>query len=198
MSIAEKLLTDFRDMLQDHERVKEPSDGLIYRRFTEAQNYFMADLRISKLPYYLVLWEGQDEYPIPDNIVEIVDIHFSREELNPYFEFVNMSSDTMRYIKITSPGAAETDSSAMIRTGDVITLDVFWKPDDDRLIDAENEPLVEKQFRNLLVDWALSYYTKYNKTFKTLDTVKLEARLKKNRMYGVNSIKSIDINFVRF
>lgn len=193
MSTANKLLNDFRDLLDDQERVKEPSDGLIYRRFTEAQLYFMETLKTTKLPILIVLFQGQDEYPMPDNAIEISRFHFSRDELNPVFEFPNLSTDVNRVIKITNPS-----DGAMIKTGDVITADVWWKPNDDRVIDDDNEPLVERTYHSLLVDWGLSYYRKFNESFKSKEEIIMEAKRKRNRMYGLNAVQFINANFIRF
>ena|SRR3990167_7374465 len=214
--ISKKLLNDVRDLLNDQERVKVKSDGLIYRRFTEGQMYFMETLKTSKIPWPVILFEDIDDYPLPANILEIVDWHFSRDELNPLFEMPRGAVSTVRALKITNPpvetplGTSETtDTDNMKRDGDILTLDVFWKPNDDDEIDSENDPVLDRTFHKLLVDYALSFYRDFkymrddkeirdiNGSFSTKEEVFAAVRRKRDVMYNLNSIQGISANFIR-
>ena len=207
---SQKLLNDFRDLLDDQGRQKVPSDGLIYKRLTDAQRLFMETYKISKMPWILPLFADQTEYPIPANIIEIHDIRFSREELNPFIELPNLSTDAIRNIIIENPTGDFASSSNMIREGDKIIIDAYWKPNDDAVIDAENDPLTEKTFDVNLLDHALFPYRDYsvivdgkpvryqNAGFKTEEQVISEVRAKRNRMYGLNSIQTYSTGKIRF
>lgn len=215
--ISKRLLNDVRDLLHDQAKVKVRSDGLIYRRFTEAQMYFMESLRTTKVPWPLILYEGVTDYPLPRNIIEIVDVHFSKDDLNPMFEIPRGALSTVRSIKVTNPQVwtplgytTTTDTDNMIATGDIITLDVFWRPDDDAKIDFENDPEIEPGYQRYLTDYALSFYRDYkyevggelireqNPQFMTKEEVYSEVRNKRNIAYGLNKIQSINASFVRF
>lgn len=216
---SKKLLTLFRDRLRDQGKVKERSDGLIYDLFTEGQMYFMETLGITKVPYPIILFEGQDEYPLPRNILEINDWHFSREELNPLFEMPRTGASTVRSLKITNPpvrtplgwtDASVADPDNMIREGDIITLDVVWKPNEDDKIDDEHDPILDPGFHRHLVHYALSFYRDFtymvdgkevreqNPKFRSTDEVYQEVIRKRDLMYNLNSIQLIDMGGPKF
>jgi hypothetical protein len=217
---SQKLLMDFRDKLRDQAHEQEPSDGIPYGYFTEAQDYFMKICKTSKFKFPMPLFAGQEEYPLDDRIIKIDKIRFNDKSFNPYIGLPKTSWGDIRTVLVT--GSLREDNEhywywgnihhhherTVTQEGDVMLLEAFFKPPKGTVINTLHNPVIEDDFYNYLVMWALSYYQKFEmergkkkpifNEIKTQQEIEVLVKRERNVMYGLDNVQSFDMNFVRF
>jgi hypothetical protein len=220
LTISQKLLLDFRDKLRDQAHEQEPSDGIPYGYFTEAQDYFMKQCKTSKYKFPMPLFAGVEEYPLDDRIIKIDTIRFYPENFNPYIGLPKTSWGDIRNVLITGSQREDHEhywyegnihqhhERTVTQDGDIMLLEAFFKPAKGTVIDASHNPVIEDDFHKYLVMWALSYYQKFEfirdkkkpiyQEIKTQPEIEMLVKRERNTMYGLDNVQSYDMNFIRW
>jgi hypothetical protein len=202
--ISIKLFTDVTDSLRNYDNGTELAEGLLWRKLTEAERFFMLELKTTKVPYSMTLFADENLYQIAPWVLEFGGYQLfdaNGNEVNPsnhHHGFYVPGCHSGLTVELPRTG---TGSSRFARIegakipGNYLLWEAWVKP--THKIDLQNGPEIEQDYYDLLTDYVLSFYRVkvidnkqiVNPNFKDTATVIKEVMRTKERLYSLNAVE---------
>jgi len=151
----------------------------------------MEDMKCQKVEYEIDLFTGVEEYQIDDWIISLSNYRFKRAT-------TSLSSDALNpLLEIPSLGGIirVIDDQNEIVDGDQLIMDAFIRPvADEDVIEDDKDPMIEKRFDNLLVEYVLAPYRTKDNLFRSYEQIELDVKRLKRNQTGMNSGEIITID----
>lgn len=166
-----KLLADFTDIAKNYEGNIEGAEGICYRRLSEAQRFFMNNIQTTKVTYDMILFPSYEQYQLPAWIGSLTG-EYKLYDANgnvinpPSYGISGFVIPHMHGLRIELPRTT-TGGNRFVRVFPGVAIQGGWHIKWEawlrciarvNVINRQTAPVIEKDYWDLLVDWALEPY----------------------------------------